>query len=79
MLISFKVLSSWQLIEAKDYFNVIEKLHADLLKNYNKQIRPVVNHNHTVNIEAGLSLTNIHFVFEIVYFASAIYKLIKLN
>ena len=61
----FEVASCWQLIEAKEYFNVIEKLHTDLLKNYNKQIRPVINHTQAVNIEVGLQLTNIHFVFKI--------------
>ena len=51
-----------QTSEAKDYFNIIDKLHNDLLTNYNKQIRPVKNHTDAINVNAGLRLTNLHFV-----------------
>jgi len=57
----FLVLSSWQFSEAKDYFNVIEKLHTTLLQDYNKQIRPVEIHTEAVNLEAGFHLTNLNF------------------
>jgi hypothetical protein len=40
------------------YFNVIEKLHADLMENYNPQIRPVLNHTQAVDLEISFKLVN---------------------
>lgn len=45
-----------------EYFNVIEKLQVKLLKNYNKHIRPVINHTQTLNVDASLQLTSFDFV-----------------
>jgi nucleoside-specific outer membrane channel protein Tsx len=45
-----------------DYFNVIEKLHVNLLRSYNNQIRPVINHTDTLNVELSMRLTSFNFV-----------------
>ncbi|XP_057367385.1 neuronal acetylcholine receptor subunit alpha-2-like [Daphnia carinata] len=59
----FAIVLTWvqyPAVEA-DSFNVIEKLHENLLESYNKQIRPVMNHTQAVNLQAGLTLTNFDF------------------
>lgn len=59
-----KFYSAWQPFAAAeaDYFNVIEKLHVNLLKSYNNQIRPVINHTDALNVELSMRLTSFNFV-----------------
>ena len=55
----------WQssnLVVAEDYFNVIEKLHVNLLANYNKQIRPVINHTQALDVDASMKLISFDYV-----------------
>ncbi|EFX69375.1 hypothetical protein DAPPUDRAFT_231697 [Daphnia pulex] len=57
------VVLTWQPSAAAeaDYFNVIEKLHVNLLRSYNNQIRPVINHTDALNVELSMRLTSFNF------------------
>lgn len=44
------------------YFNIIEKLHVDLLTSYNKQIRPVLKHTETLSVDVSPKPINIDYV-----------------
>ncbi|XP_046651183.1 acetylcholine receptor subunit alpha-type acr-16-like [Daphnia pulicaria] len=57
------VVLTWQpsVAAEADYFNVIEKLHVNLLRSYNNQIRPVINHTDALNVELSMRLTSFNF------------------
>lgn len=47
------------------YFNIIEKLHVDLLTSYNKQIRPVLKHTETLSVDVSPKPINIDYVWKL--------------
>ena len=65
MLIHSIFTACWQSsnsVVAEDYFNVIEKLHVNLLANYNKQIRPVINNTQALDVDASMKLISFDYV-----------------